>query len=361
MRPRLFIISVVVVIVSAAASGSPAAPSRGNEQDEIELGDRTTAIGYQRTFHNEDLNAWRKRVPQVRLAAIKSSIDGQTQKVLWYAPPNNTEKKPLLVVLHSWSADFKQNLDIPFAEFCIENNWALIHPDFRGGNRRPEATASDLANQDVIDAVNLARKRTAIDDARIYLVGYSGGAMESLVLAGKHPELWAGVAVWGAIYDVARWYHEDHGKDVHYRGEIAASCGGVPEPGSAAESECRKRSPLTYLPQAAGRVPILIAHGVHDRTVSPHHALQAFNALAAPVDRINDSQIKTIDSRGEIPVQLKADAPQPYQSLFQRAGASLRMARQSQAVTLFLYDGNHDMVYNVAVRWLSEQRRASGS
>ncbi|HEX3696366.1 MAG TPA: alpha/beta fold hydrolase [Polyangia bacterium] len=343
---------ILAVSLPATFSAHAAEPERA-----IRLGNRTTAIAYQHQFHNEALKAWRRRAPQVRLTRIRSSADGQLQSVLWYAP-KVTGPRPLLVVLHSWSADFTQNLDIPYAEFALANGWAMIHPDFRGGDRRPQATASDLANQDVIDAVTFARHHTTVDDDRIYLVGYSGGAMESLVLAGQHPELWAGVAAWGGIYDVAGWYHEDHGRDVHYRGEIAASCGGVPDAGTPAEAECRKRSPMSFLAQGAGRVPVLIAHGLRDYTVHPHHALSSYNALADPHDRIEGGDARTIEHRRQIPADLSASSSAPpFDELFQQAGAPLRLARHSRSVTLFLYDGNHDMVYNVALRWLSEQRR----
>jgi poly(3-hydroxybutyrate) depolymerase len=350
--------SSLATFSAPAAEREPEAAHPNQPGQAIRLGNRTTAIAYQRQYHNEALKAWRQRAPQVRLTKIRSSADGQLQSVLWYAP-KVTGPKPLLVVLHSWSADFTQNLDIPYAEFALANGWAMIHPDFRGGNRRPEATASDLANQDVLDAVTFARHHTTVDDDRIYLVGYSGGAMESLVLAGKHPELWAGVAAWGGIYDVAGWYHEDHGRDVHYRGEIAASCGGVPDPGSPAETECRKRSPMSFLAQAAGRVPILIGHGLGDYTVRPHHALSSYNALADPHDRIEGGDAKSIEQRRRIPAALAASSSAaPFDELFQQAGAPLRLARHSRSVTLFLYEGNHDMVYNVALRWLSEQRRS---
>ena len=87
-----------------------------------------------------------------------------------------------------------------------------------------------------------------MDVGRIYLVGYSGGAMQALVLAGKYPQRWAGVAAWGGIYDIADWYHQHRDEEHrHYKGEIAASCGGVPRPDSAAEAECRDRSPLSHL------------------------------------------------------------------------------------------------------------------
>jgi predicted esterase len=321
----------------------------------VKLLEHTTVSDYQHGHRNGDLRAWRRRVPQVQPIRIPSTADGSRQRALWYDSGAGAPR-PLLVVLHSWSADYEQNLDIPFAEFAIANDWVFIHPDFRGPNRRPQATASDLAVQDVMDAVAFARARAAVDGARVYLVGYSGGAMKALVLAGRHPEVWAGVAAWSPVYDIPDWYAYNRVLNPHYRQSIAASCGGPPRPGTAAEAECRERSPLSHLARAAGQVPVLIAHGMGDLTVPLRHALDAYDALAAPGDRFDDDQRAYIDTFGKLPAELRQPAP-PADPLFDRAGVPVRLERRSRAVTLVLHRGGHDMVYNAALRWLSEQRR----
>jgi hypothetical protein len=180
--------------------------------------------------------------------------------------------------------------------------------------------------------------------------------MKALVMAGRHPEIWAGVVAWGTVYDVADWYHHDHGKNRHYWRDISASCGGVPRPGSKAEAECRARSPAAQLGAAAGRIPILIAHGLGDRTVPPSHALRAFDALAAPEDRFTDAQRSFVDDRGKLPPELAEQAPASH-PLFTGAGLPVRFERKSREATLVLYDGQHDLAYNPTLRWLSAQRR----
>lgn len=325
----------------------------------VKLLDRTTSSDYQRHHQDQDIDAWHRRVPATEVVRIRSSADGKMQRAVFY-DSGSDRPRPLLVVLHSWSADYEQNLDIPFAEFAIANDWVFVHPDFRGPNQRPEATASDLAVQDVLDAVAYARQRATVDRARVYLAGYSGGAMKALVLAGRHPELWGGVVAWGPIYDIADWYRHDHGDDIHYRTEIAASCGGVPRPGSAAEAECRARSPLSHLARAAGRVPVLIAHGLRDTTVPPRHALRAYDALAAPADRFTAEQRAIIDGERRIPPELRSSGGTAADPLFDRVGAPVRLTRQSRAVTLVLFKGGHEVIYNPPLRWLAEQRRPGG-
>lgn len=325
-----------------------------NETAGIELLHHTTAIRYQRAFPDGGAGAWHERVPQAQIIAVPCSSDGSTQRAIWY-DSGSERAKPLLVVLHSWGASYKQNLDIPFAEFAVKNDWVFIHPDFRGPNLRPEATASDLAVQDVIDAVAFARERAHVDPGRIYLVGYSGGGMKALVLAGRHPELWAGVVAWGAIYDIADWYRHD-GKDQHYNRQIAASCGGSPRPGTAAEADCKERSPSVHLENGAGRVPVLIAHGLQDTTVPVRHALDAYDALAAPEDRFSVGERAQIDGARRIPAGTPS-ARGEGTVLFDQAGVPVALERSSRRVTLVLFEGGHDMAYNATLAWLSERRR----
>jgi len=323
--------------------------------DNVALLEHTTAVAYQRSFPDGAIDAWHERVPQAEVVRIPSSIDGEMQSAIWY-DSGSAQHRPLLVALHSWSADYEQNLDIPFAEFAVENDWVFMHPDFRGPNLRPQATASELAVQDVIDAVSFARHQTAVDPSRIYLVGYSGGAMKALVLAGRHPHLWAGVAAWGGIYDIVDWYGHNRGKDAHYTKTIAASCGGAPRPGTAAEVDCRARSPRTHLANAAGKVPVLIAHGTRDTTVPLRHALRAYDALAAPPDRFTEAQHAFVQAHGALPADLRRQSGAVH-PVYERSGAPIRLERRSGSVTLIVYEGGHDMAYNPTLRWLAEQRR----
>jgi pimeloyl-ACP methyl ester carboxylesterase len=325
-------------------------------RDEVELLPHTSASRYERRFQDRELAAWRTRVPQIKVIEVPSSVDGKKQRAIWYASTSDA-KKPLLIALHSWSADYEQNLNIPYAEFAVQNDWAFLHPDFRGPNLRPEATLSDLAISDIIDVVEFARKRADIDSRRIYLVGYSGGAMAALVLAGRFPELWAGVAAFCGIYDIPDWYDYNRGKSTRYRREIAASCGGPPRAGTTAESICRERSPRAVLDEASGKVPVLIAHGIKDSTVPPSHAVLAYNQLAAPEDRLTDEEQTLIESHALVPASSRPTEVSDIQPLFAQAGQPVVMERRSREVTLVLYNGGHDMIYNVALQWLGNLRR----
>jgi hypothetical protein len=69
---------------------------------------------------------WPNKVEMIWFA---SSIDGSRQPAAFYAS-GTPGAKPLLVALHTWSHDFRQEMSIPYAEWCIEHDWILLAPDF---------------------------------------------------------------------------------------------------------------------------------------------------------------------------------------------------------------------------------------
>ena len=153
----------------------------------------------------------------------RSSADDSLQWTKFFAPPSD-EPIPLVVILHSWSANWKQTLHRPIEDHCVKKGWAYLHPDFRGPNRRPQATGSSLVVSDIVDAVEYACKQTKVDRERIFLIGTSGGGYTSLVMAGKRPDLWAGVSAWVPISDLRAWHKECKAKRLKYFKEIELSC-----------------------------------------------------------------------------------------------------------------------------------------
>jgi dipeptidyl aminopeptidase/acylaminoacyl peptidase len=305
--------------------------------------------------------SWEKDVPEARTVTITSTADGSEQPALFHNPRTGG-KRPLLVALHSWSDNYTQKASIPYGMFAVRNDWIFIHPDFRGVNDKPEATASELAVQDILDALNYAKSNADVDESRIYLIGFSGGALSALVMAGRYPELWTAVSAWVPIYVLNDWftYNKTHQPDRHYVAHITASCGGAPSPGSEAAKSCARRSPAMYLEEARGRdVRLQIAVGVSDDYVPPSHSLRAFNILAAPEDRFSDQEIVMIDTTLDLPQTLSKSGNGTDEEIYKRAGHPLVYERTSGNTTLVLFEGGHDIVYNAGLLWLSRQRSPS--
>lgn len=296
------------------------------------------------------------RAAALKLAVdIRSTKDGTLQKAIYWRPESASHDAagpavPLLVFLHSWSGGFEQGP--PWIEQARKMGWVLVAPDFRGPNNRPEACASDLASQDILDAVAYARRDARIDPARIYLIGGSGGGHMSLVMAARAPDLWAGVSAWVPISDLTAWHAESSARKNNYAKMIEQCCGG--KPGPATEAQYRHRSPLFHLAAAKG-VPLDINAGIHDGhtgSVPVSHSLLAFNVLAAPDKQVPVADIDFMVRERKIPTALatetQIDPERQKATLFRRASGNAR-------VTVF--EGGHDSEPSAALEWLSRQRK----
>ena len=286
---------------------------------------------------------------------IPSSKDGTLQKVIYWRPESAAHDVaglgvPLVVFLHSWSGGFEQGP--PWIAQAKKLGWVLVAPDFRGPNSRPEACASDLASQDILDAVAFARRDARIDANRIYLVGGSGGGHMSLVMAARAPDLWAGVSAWVPISDLFAWHAESKSRKNNYAKMIEQSCGGAPGP--TTEAEYRHRSPLFHLAAAKG-VPLDINTGIHDGhtgSVPVSHSLRAFNVLAAPDKQVSAEDIDFMVREQKIPAKLAAET----QSDPERQKATL-FRRTSGNARVTVFEGGHESESGAAVVWLSRQRK----
>ena len=293
-----------------------------------------------------------------RLQRFKSTTDGTEQPFYWY-DPGLPGAVPLVVVFHSWSADYRTASPAKtVAAYCEKNGCAMVYPDFRGPNSRIEACGSDLAVQDVVDVVEWAKKTRPIDADRVYAIGGSGGGHMTLLMAGRHPEMFAGAAAFCPITDLARWYEESlekhPGRSARYARMIKDSCGGSPD---ERKDEYARRSPLSHLAQVrAAGLPVYIATGIHDGhkgAVPVGHAIRAFNALAEKEDRISEADIAVIETSEAVPAKLAFDGTDPFYARKNR----VHLRATSANVRLTIFEGGHDSNYPAGLDFLSRQRR----
>lgn len=323
------------------------------EQVDDDVLDFTRVEGVTTTEAHEaesSVATWFERVPEAQEVLIPSDVDGAQQPAMW-VPPSDHGLRPLLVVLHSWGARYDQGHGIPFGQWAGDHGWAMIHPDFRGPFETPEATGSDLAVADVLAAVDFAIRQGNVDAERVFLVGYSGGGMMSLLVAGRHPERFAGAVAWVPIHNLVVWHRENAERGTYYVSQIEASCGGDPSINVEARDDCLHRSPVTHLDSArdAG-LPVYIGHGAGDTSVPPHHGVAAFNQLASPEDRLG------VDFLGSLGVA-GVDGVANVETHFAEIDPPVLAARTSGAVTLVLFDGGHDMVFHPGLAWMVDLLR----
>lgn len=288
---------------------------------------------------------------------ITSTLDGTRQPSYLILPAGfdpQGARRPLLVSVHSWSADLEQRR--PQLEAAAEaRGWIYLAPNFRGPNQHPDACGSLQAQQDILDAVAWAKEHLPVDERRVYLTGASGGGHMTLLMVGRHPRLWAAASAWVGISDLRAW-HAKHADD-RYGMMIRASCGGAPGSSPAVDAEYRARSPLTWLHQAAG-VPLDIAAGIHDGhtgSVPIHHSLDAFNVIARAAGQpvISPEEIRQLS-------QPQGRLRQPQASDQERdeaLGRAIYLRRYAGPARVTIFEGGHEAIDAAAIDWLQRHPR----
>jgi dipeptidyl aminopeptidase/acylaminoacyl peptidase len=123
----------------------------------------------------------------------------------------------------------------------------------------------------------------------------------ALMLAAGTPAIWAGVSAWVPITDLAAW----HGENPDYAAHVEACCGGAPGSAASVDAEYRRRSPMSYLAELS-KVNLSVHHGRFDPVVSYQHTMKLIAGL---------------------------EPLQPQKFFFE------------------IFDGEHDIRYDVAFRW----------
>lgn len=285
-----------------------------------------------------------------------SKLDETRQPAL-FMPASGDEPRPLLVALHTWSADLTQSWE-PFRSRCEQRNWHCIYPLFRGPNWNRKACGSDLVVSDIESAVEYVKSVCKVDESRIYLIGGSGGGHASLLMAGRAPQVWTAISAWCPITDIAKWHDECKKAKRCYFEHIESACDGDPSQSSSAAAQAKRRSPATYLASAAGKTIVDIGTGIHDGhkgSVPVGHAIRGFNLLAAPEDRISAEDIGFIEQNEAIPDHLKyqgVDDPAygPYKVLLRRVSGKARIT---------IFEGGHDQLPGPGFGFLEQQTRGA--
>lgn len=300
---------------------------------------------------SEPIKGYPEEVAEIRYPV---SADNSEQPALFWKPAESEGMKPLLVAMHTWSGDYLQaGGEAKYAEWCVQNDWIFIHPNFRGRNRTPESMGSDLVIADVRAAVEWAKENASVDESRIYAIGVSGGGHATQLLAGRTPEIWAGISSWCGISDLAAWHEQTSTPELQrYAKDIETALGGAPVSGSDEEKDAIHRSPLTWLANASP-VPLDINHGVTDgRTGSVPftHSLHAWNTIVPENEQLPETFIKDFYA-----TQKHSDAALPNEPLYGERQPLFRRTHGNTRVTIF--NGGHEIVHLAALNWLAAQRK----
>ena len=70
-------------------------------------------------------------LPELKEASTVSPLDGEVQKLLYWAPDTAKESAtPVFIFLHSWSSDYQQD-NTKYLNESVRHNMIWIQPDFQ--------------------------------------------------------------------------------------------------------------------------------------------------------------------------------------------------------------------------------------
>ena len=179
----------------------------------------------------------------------------------------------------------------------------------------------------------------------------------TLLMAGRHPEMWAGCVAFCPITDLARWHADSllkhPGRGRNYARMMEGACGGAP---ADKPDEYRRRSPLTWLDNAArAGVPVYIATGIHDGwkgSVPVGHSFRAYNMLADAKDAVSESDIAKIEADRKVPAAIAYKGPADP---FYGPKMKIHYRGTSRNVRMTLFEGGHAGNYPAGLDFLSRQ------
>ncbi|GIX00826.1 MAG: hypothetical protein KatS3mg111_4158 [Pirellulaceae bacterium] len=289
--------------------------------------------------------------------AFRSTWDGTPQPAYLTVPEAIADqgaaghvqrRLPMVVSLHSWSADLEQRQP-DLEQLVAERGWVLLQPHFRGVNDRPAACGSPAAQQDILDAISWVIERYPVDPAAVFLTGVSGGGHMTMLMAGRYPERFRAASAWVGISDLASW-HDRHADD-RYGSMLRAVCGGPPGSSFVVDEQYRLRSPLHYL-AGIGTLPLDLYTGIddgHSGSVPVRQSLDAFNTIAdsGGAERITEDETEQLSRRGG-----RLHAPRPGDTGFDDCLAReffLRRYAGNSRITVF--DGGHEGIAAETIAW----------
>ena len=293
-------------------------------------------------------------VPAGIVVDYPCSYDKQLQKAMVYYSKSK-EARPLVVALHTWSSSYLHTAG--YFALAKQYDVHLIAPNFRGPNTvgNPLSMGSDAAVSDIVSAVEWMKKQVEVDPERIYIIGGSGGGHMALLMAGRHPEIWAGVSAWCPISDLKKWCTFHKGKG--YGSHIIRNLNGDPRSNEAAAKAAAQRSPVTWLHRAK-EVAVDIATGIHDGhkgSVPISETFNAYNCVAEKADQVPQETIAFMVEKEQAPAGL----PEFKDPGYGRRKIHFRKVSKNVRVTIF--EGGHHILSPYGFDWLMKQRKGKAA
>lgn len=307
---------------------------------------KKAVIEFNSNFNNSPNGEWPS---DFKIVKIKSSKDSSLQKSYFYKSKSN-KPKPLIVSLHEWDGYYAQNDSL--AELCKQKDLNYIHPDFRGPNRTKDACCSDLALNDIDDAIDYAIANSNVDTNKIFVIGASGGGYASLCTFMKSKHKISKFSAWASISDLNAWYHESVIRDNLFAESILDCTSSKNELNI---ENAKQKSPIFWdTPKdKLTNSKLSIYAGVYDGiqgSVPITHSINFYNKL------LTDLSVSDSSSYISVSEKLKLlEFRKPLGDFGSIANRKICLKKEFKNVSITIFEGNHEILSEFALNELLEE------
>ncbi len=230
----------------------------------------------------------RKQPPSVSTKVVRiafvNGFDGSPGEALLEIPARLKGAAPLIVCPHpaNWTPEMNRSL---WSGVADDLGVYLLHPIHQGKTNPRVSLGSQRQMGNLDAAITAIEKSYPIDRSRVYAAGLSQGAIEALLLAGLHPERFAGVLSINPIADFIPFYRDTPS----FQPLMKTDFGGTPE---TARKEYEERSPAHYAKELA-RVPATIYWADNDEIIA-HGPDRQGGPLCAAIRQFHPAAFKEV-------------------------------------------------------------------
>lgn len=277
---------------------------------------------------------------------IPSSVDGKIQKA-YYRRTQNKTPQPLIVSLHTWSGNYKQ--EDPLIKEIALNDYNYIHPDFRGANNTPEACGSSLVISDIEDAIKYAIENGNVNPNEVHIIGASGGGYATLLAYMNITYPVKSFSAWVPISNLEDWYWESVGRKQRYAKDIMLA---TESADSLNVMEARKRSPFyhAYNDKLRNGSQLFICTGIHDGyrgSVPITQSINMYNKLVR--ESLPEDEWNLISQEDVIALLGKRCFPRSSDKKVKIRNRIVHYMKQTPNISLIIFEGGHEQIVESAI------------
>lgn len=296
-----------------------------------------------------NVNRFRRRIKHVvsferrRHQSLNKVVIGEQNA---YFRKSNKDNQPLIVRLHNWGSDYRNNDPISFV--AAQHDLNYIHPNFQGPNNNPDACGSDIVIKDIDDAIDYAIKHGNVDKDKVFVLGVSGGGHAALMHFLKSEHKVNTYMAWVPITDLEDWYYESLGRGNHYYKDILACTNSKDELNL---KEAHKRSPMyNKIPkEKLLHTKLKLYTGIHDGytgEVPITHTINFYNKLA---DEFGQEEVSQED------IIYLLEKRRGKNTVGKIGNKEVHFYKSFDNVKIVVFEGGHDVKANYAIKKLLDE------